>query len=614
MKRAALALLAFVGIACIVAAVAIPTYLVPKLRVVPLDLDITSVATTVPGDGQAGDRFPATIFDRCSITKKKAATMAAHLTQQRRSVIVEPSDAEQATLQSAQTVEIDRVRGADGAEHDLTMAADNDERGCDDALLTATIDRVSVNRKTSVPDGDVSSLQLASVPDGGSVDDVSVRLDDRHGFQYKFGFDVQKQDYLYYDTNTRSDATAKFVEEKEIDGVQTYHFVADVPETDLSELPDADDEAALGTILDMPARWWGIKGKGVKSKDVITMHRYAKATRHVYVEPQTGTIVYGMEDQHQYFKSPDPTAPRAVRDFQMDVLKGRFQWNDETVAQQASRTKDYLDQLRFGGLYAPIGLGVLGGLLLLAWLAFVILGRRRRTAGGPDDGGPDDTGPDGPVDPADGGSAPDSGSADPDTTDHRGWSNADQAATTVFARPTQSAPASPIPSVESPADVTDTAAYGIPVQPDTGGHPDRQDGNTQYGDTEYGDTQYGDTEYGADPYSDQRYGADQYGDQRYRADQYSDTQYRGDPYGVNQHRAEPYRIDPNPADSYWTAPASPEQPATGQPDDGFTPIVEDPAPDDPEPGDRAQQSNPYPFADPTRPMPDLSRYRRHGRD
>ena len=35
----------------------------------------------------------------------------------------------------------------------------------------------------------------------------------------------------------------------------------------------------------------GITGKGVKPGETLTMHRYAKATRHVWVEPKTGTIV-----------------------------------------------------------------------------------------------------------------------------------------------------------------------------------------------------------------------------------------------------------------------------------------------------------------------------------
>ncbi|GAB36903.1 DUF3068 domain-containing protein [Gordonia otitidis] len=379
MRRVWLALLAFLGVACITAAIAIPAFLVPQLRVVPLDLDITSDATTVPADGSAGERFPAVIFDRCSVSQDKARTLDAHLTQQRRSVIVNPSDRRQATVQSAQTVQIDRFRDADGKETQPPAPRSDGDLKCDDGLLTATIDRVSVNRKTSVPNGTVSSLQLEAAPEGVNVKDVSVQLPDRKGFQYKFGFNVKKRDYLYYDLNTRQDEPAKYVGEKTFNGVKTYEFVSEVPETDLSSLPNAQGEAALGTMLTMPAKWWGISGRGVKADDKITMHRYASATRHVFVEPETGTIVNGREDQHQYFKSPDQSdgTPAPVRDFRLDALKGTFQWSDSTVTAQADRAQHYMNLLKMGGFWLPIILGVVGALLLLAWA--LIVWRTRKT-------------------------------------------------------------------------------------------------------------------------------------------------------------------------------------------------------------------------------------------
>ncbi|KSU52543.1 DUF3068 domain-containing protein [Gordonia sp. JH63] len=378
MRRFVPAVLAFFGAACIAAAIAIPLYLVPQLKVVPLDLDITSDATTVAADGSTGERFPAVIFDRCSVSEDRARTLEAHLTQQRRSIIIEPSDSRQASLQSAQTVRIDRLRDAEGTETEPSFAAAGETRTCEDGLLTATIDRVSVNRKTSAPNGAVSSLQLEAVPEGGNVNDVSVAIDNRTGYQYKFGFDVQQRDYPYYDLNTRQDCAAKFEGEETIDGINTYHFVCDVPETDLSNLPNAQGEAALGTMLTMPARWWGITGRGVRANDPITMHRYAAATRHVWVEPETGTIVDGREDQHQYFKSPDQSdaTPEAVREFRMDALKGTFKWTDDTVSNQASKASGYVDQLKVGGFWVPIILGIVGVILLIAAALLLFRGRR----------------------------------------------------------------------------------------------------------------------------------------------------------------------------------------------------------------------------------------------
>jgi hypothetical protein len=381
MRRLWLALPAFLGAACIAAAIAIPLFLVPQLRVVPLDLDITSVANTVPEDGSTGERFPAEIFDRCSVSQRKARVVDANLTQQRRSVIVEPSDRRQATVQSAQTVQIDRYRDAQGNETDPSMAAADAERKCDDGLLTANIDRVSVNRKTSVPNGTVSSLQLEAAPEGVDAKDVSVDLPDRKGFQYKFGFDVKKRSYLYYDTNTRQDIPVNFVAEKTINGVKTYEFVGEVPETDVSGLPNAQGEAALGTMLTMPASWWGISSRGVQPNDKITMHRYATATRHVFVEPETGTIVDGLEDQHQYFRSPDQSSdtPAPVRDFRMDVLKARFKWSDQTVSNQTAKADHYVGLLKLGGFWLPLILGIVGVLLLAVW-AFLFWRTRRQSA------------------------------------------------------------------------------------------------------------------------------------------------------------------------------------------------------------------------------------------
>ncbi|MDL9935221.1 DUF3068 domain-containing protein [Gordonia sp. ABSL1-1] len=401
MRRIGLALLAFFGVAFVAAAIAIPSWLVPQLRVVPLDLDITSVATTVPADNSAGERFPAVIFNRCSVSAKKAEVLDAHLTQQRRSVIVDPSDKRRATVQSAQTVLIDRTRDAAGNETEPTVEAAGAERTCKDGLLTATIDRVSLNRTTSVPDGAVSKLQLEAAPEGVPVDSVSVDLGQRKGFQYKFGFDVQKQAYYYYDLNTRQDAPAEFVGEEDIHGVKTYHFVSKVPEQDLSELENPQGEAALGTMLTMPASWWGITGKGIKPTTPITMHRFAAATRHVWVEPETGTIVNGREDQHQYFRSPDQSeaTPQPVRDFRMDALKATFQWSDETISNQADKADHYKGLLKLGGFWLPLILGILGALMIIAWALIVWRGSRNTRDDDPGNGGGgngDDGGPFGP--------------------------------------------------------------------------------------------------------------------------------------------------------------------------------------------------------------------------
>ncbi|MFT3898678.1 MAG: DUF3068 domain-containing protein [Gordonia sp. (in: high G+C Gram-positive bacteria)] len=454
MKRFVLGALAFLSFACLTAAVGTKLFLVPQLRVVPLDLDITSVATTVPADGQAGNRFPATVFDRCSIRGKKAETFEAHLTQQRRSRIVEPSDRRQATIQSAQTVRIDRIREGDGKESDPTMAKAGEERTCKDGLLNATVDRVSVSRRSSVPNGAVNSIQVEATPEDGKVSDVSVDAK-RKGFQYKFGFNVKKRDYLYYDLTTRQDTRVKFVDEKVIDGVKTYHFQTEVPETDLSTLETPQGEAALGTMLTMPARWWGISGKGVKPGDKISMHRYASSTRHVWVEPQTGTIVDGREDQKQYFKSPDQTddQPRAIREFTLPALTATFQWNKETSTEQAARATKYMGQLKLGQEKLPYILGGIGGLLLLLWLAGLYFTRGSQDAAAKKPAKSDDD-----ATPAEGTPAVDDGPAP--------WE--DEPATTVMS--TGVTTTGSVPIIVAPDPSAPTTAFGVPAVDDEHWH------------------------------------------------------------------------------------------------------------------------------------------------
>ncbi len=381
MKRIVLSALAFLGFACLTAAVGTKLFLVPQLRVVPLDLDITSVATTVAPDGNAGERFPATLFDRCSIREGHSRTFAAHLTQQRRSRIIEPSNRRQATVQSAQTVRIDRIREPGGKVVEPTMAKAGEPRTCNDALLTASIDRVSVDRKTSVPNGAVNSIQTEAAPPGTDPKSVSVEAK-RQGFQYKFGFDVKKREYLYFDLTTRQDTRVRFVDEKVIDGVKVYHFVTEVPDTDLADLETPQGEAALGTMVSMPARWWGIAGPGVKPTETLTMHRYARSTRHVWVEPQTGTIVDGREDQYQYFKFPDQSAetPAVVRSFELPSLKATFAWSPDTVKAQTARAQKYKDKLHFGEVILPWILAAAGLVFLLAWAGALFLTRRSGAA------------------------------------------------------------------------------------------------------------------------------------------------------------------------------------------------------------------------------------------
>ncbi|MBJ7291132.1 DUF3068 domain-containing protein [Williamsia sp.] len=377
MKKLLAPFLVFIGVAAITAAIAVPTWLVPKLEVVPLDLDITTVSQSVPMGITSDNNLPARVFDRCSVGEDKARVFDANVTQQRRTVVVDPSDADQATVQSGQTVRIDRIDD-NGTTVAQTTAPIGATRSCNDGLLSSNIDILSVDRKTSAPNGKLNRLYLSAGPDGQPIQENEGNFIDvpRKGYQYKFPFDTKKQEYPYFDANTRRDLPAEFVGETKINGLTAYEFVSEVPEIDQVLLKTPNGQPALGTSLEKPAAWWGIQG--IPANEQVVMHRFASATRHVWVEPETGTALRGLEVQHQYFKSPgadDPDLAAPLREFRMDAFHATVAWNDATIDKQSDKAQGYVDQLRWGGVITPIVLGVVGAIALIAGV--VLLLRRR---------------------------------------------------------------------------------------------------------------------------------------------------------------------------------------------------------------------------------------------
>jgi hypothetical protein len=384
LKRYAGTLLLFLGAALVTAAIAVPTVLVPKLKVVPLDLDITTIAESVPAGLTDNDALPARVFDRCSINDPHLRVYNAHLTQQRRTVVVDPSSSDQVTLQSGQTVLIDRI-AEDGGVVDLSVQPHSSKRDCNDGLLASSVDLVSIDRGSSKPNGQTHRLHTAEGDNGVATRDGDHNWIDapRSGFQYHFGFDLEPgETYPYYDANSRTDQPARFVSETEVKGIKTYEFVSDVPEVDQTQLQTPSGLPALGSSVEMPARWWGIAGPGVDPDQPVLMHRYGKATRQVWVEPETGTVLFGQEQQHQYFRSPkadDPSVPAAIRDFQVDALNMTMAWTDATVGQQSSKAERYLSQLRLGTVWAPVATGCVGVILLLGGTSIQMRTRGHRS-------------------------------------------------------------------------------------------------------------------------------------------------------------------------------------------------------------------------------------------
>lgn len=355
----------FFGVLLIVLAIALPLYYVGTLKKTPMDLDITSVATSQAQQGVSGsDAMPAKIFNRCSLDAPRAEVSDAHLTEQQRVLVVDPADSSRATLQAGNSIRIDSFTNGDQTETPPAAGGEND---CMTSLLTATRDRVTTNRKSAEPQisgGGQSEVQV----DAG---ENSVSLPDREGLQYRFPFDVDKgDDYSYFDLTSRTTNPLQFVDETEVAGINTYHFTQEVPETDLSTLTDANDQQLAGTSIEQPAGWYG-GFKGHRNNEKLPASLVQTTTRDLYVDPVSGTIVNEREHIKQAYKlNVSEDSPQAMLDYRLTSLDVVFSYNQSTQEQLAADAKDLGNPIKLWGRWIPIGVGILGVLLLAAgvWL------------------------------------------------------------------------------------------------------------------------------------------------------------------------------------------------------------------------------------------------------
>ncbi|GAB2719404.1 PorA family protein [Nocardia thraciensis] len=337
-KRTVACLLVGLGALLIVAAVLVPTYAVGQLAKTPLDLEITTIAKSNPD-------APSEVLDSKSLTSGDGPAKIdknVRLLSQRFLTVEDPSDKTDVTIQAGQTLR-------------------NIDKQGDTGLLTATIDRVTIDRKNGMPvDTDPNGSIASTVNTKGE----SVAEPVQHtGLQYRFPIGTEKKTYPYFDTNARKSFDMNFVEETEINDLKVYHFQQQVPATNLAKAYNSPTNK-----LALPASKWGVEGGDA----TITMDRYYSDVRDVWVEPKTGTVIKGGEQIHMYYSrtgEPEVTA-----------LKSTLVFDDNTVNSQIAEAKKYTDELSLYGRTLPIVFAVLGVISLIVGL---FLGVRGADGSGP---------------------------------------------------------------------------------------------------------------------------------------------------------------------------------------------------------------------------------------
>lgn len=324
-------LLIGLGTLLLTVAVLIPAYSVRKLTKTPLDLEITTVA-------QTPDKAGGEVLEQRSLTAPTGSVKVetgVPLIQQTFITAEDPATSREVTLQAGQTLRR------------------TDKQG-DTGLLTAVVDRVTVNRKSGEPVGDpVGSIQTQSDKPADQVDRV--------GLQYRFPFKTQRTTYSYFDAVARDSFDLTFSEATELNDLPVLHFTQKIPAIDLSRVVSVPLNR-----LSLPAEKWGVAG----GRQTVTMNRYYSTERELWVEPRTGTIVKEQEQPYIYY-GPGADKPTVT------VLKAKLVYDENTVEDRISAAKSALDRISLYGRLLPLGLGVAGVISLAAGVVVTL--RTRRT-------------------------------------------------------------------------------------------------------------------------------------------------------------------------------------------------------------------------------------------
>ncbi len=330
MRRIAGGILVVVGALLLGIGLLAKPYLYDRLAVVPLDQDSTSVSV-----GTGVDAIRAHVVDGESRIDKLTGV----------------------DVRSTRT-----IKGIPGVVRDVGVA-DTDafwqtsvksqaEVGGEYVDLSYSDAGVSVDRRT----GETTNCCGDYASAGDLTDPTRVEPRTYEGQYFKFPFDTQQQDYLWWDSALQRAEPISFVQEDEIDGLPVYVFRQTLdPETiDALEIP--------GSLLS-PTETGNVPVEVVYSN-----------TRTLWVEPVTGVLIQGSEDVSATYEADgfDPVA-RTV---------GTIGFSPETVADNVETWAPKAALLSFVRDWLTL-VGVVLGVVLIGAGAFLVLagGRARPRRG-----------------------------------------------------------------------------------------------------------------------------------------------------------------------------------------------------------------------------------------
>jgi hypothetical protein len=301
MRRFGGYVLLLLGVFLLAAGVLAKTYMYPKLAKAPLDQYSITVSEA-----------PGSTF--LNIGELKLET--GQLLRARRVVRGDVNAAKKA--------------GADDtAVYDVFVAI---ETG-DGRLVSSNTDRVAFDRKTT---------QAKNCCGENVNGDTTVK---HEGIEYKFPFDAKKQSYQYFDTSLRKATEIKYEATEKIRGLTVYKYVQRIEPTQIAE-------------LDVPGSLVG------RSEPTVKTGRFYSNVRTTWVEPKTGVIVKGSEQQLSTLRDAAGTEL-------LKITEAHLVFTEKTIEEQSDKAKEGRKSLNaLGSTALPAG-AVLG--LILSGLGLLLL-------------------------------------------------------------------------------------------------------------------------------------------------------------------------------------------------------------------------------------------------
>jgi len=201
--------------------------------------------------------------------------------------------------------------------------------------ITYSSDRVGLDRRTAE----------AQKGFDAAVDDEPT---DHEGLIYKWPFGAEKKSYDYFDVTTKKTYEAKYVSSEDVNGLEAYKYEMDIPATKIGD-------------LEVPGELVG------SAEPAVTADRFYTNKRTVWVEPKTGIILKGQENQSQTLRD-------AAGADKVTLFAATLTFDEQTVNEAVSLAKDSISQIKLVKTVAPLIVGVLGVILIVVGLFLALRG------------------------------------------------------------------------------------------------------------------------------------------------------------------------------------------------------------------------------------------------